>query len=184
MKNGFTLSEVLIALGIIGVVAAITMPVLIKNYNKKVIENKLKLGYTTYVNAIKLSEIDNGSISEWDSSIQGEEYWTKYMAPYFKGAKLCKNPKDCGYKNLNSKDFTGLNYGVITSGDRILFALPNNIVIFRVFESSNTHFYMDVNGAKGPNKLGQDVLMFKTVNNPKIITPWSSNAIKILQNNY
>ncbi len=184
MKKAFTLAEVLITLGIVGVVASVTIPTLIKNYNKKVIENKLKLGYTTYVNAIKLSEIDNGPINEWDSAIKGKEYWTRYMADYFKGAKLCKNSKDCGYQNINSLEFTGHNYGIITSEDRILFALPNNIVIFRVFDDSNFHFYMDVNGPKRPNKLGEDVLTFKAVNNPKILTPWSNNAIKILQNKY
>ncbi len=37
MKNGFTLAEVLITLGIIGIVAAMTMPALIANYQKKVL---------------------------------------------------------------------------------------------------------------------------------------------------
>ena len=35
MKKGFTLAEVLITLGIIGVVAALTLPSLITNYRKK-----------------------------------------------------------------------------------------------------------------------------------------------------
>ena len=35
---GFTLAEVLIVLGIIGVVAALTMPSLISNYQKKIIQ--------------------------------------------------------------------------------------------------------------------------------------------------
>lgn len=35
MKRGFTLAEVLITLGIIGVVASMTMPVLVGNYKKK-----------------------------------------------------------------------------------------------------------------------------------------------------
>ena len=36
MKRGFTLAEVLITLGIIGVVAALTIPTLINNYQKKI----------------------------------------------------------------------------------------------------------------------------------------------------
>lgn len=35
MKNGFTLAEVLITLGIIGVVAAMTLPVLIQKHKMK-----------------------------------------------------------------------------------------------------------------------------------------------------
>ena len=42
MKNGFTLAEVLITLGIIGIVAAMTMPTLIENYQKKVLETQYK----------------------------------------------------------------------------------------------------------------------------------------------
>lgn len=41
-KNAFTLAEVLITLGIIGVVAAMTLPTLIANYQKQVYANGLK----------------------------------------------------------------------------------------------------------------------------------------------
>lgn len=42
MKKGFTLAEVLITLGIIGVVAAMTMPSLIQNYRKKEATTRIK----------------------------------------------------------------------------------------------------------------------------------------------
>ena len=42
MQIAFTLSEVLITLGIIGIVAAMTLPALIGNYQKHVTVNKLK----------------------------------------------------------------------------------------------------------------------------------------------
>ena len=47
MKKAFTLAEVLITLGIIGVVAAITLPTLIANYQKKVLETQYKVAVTT-----------------------------------------------------------------------------------------------------------------------------------------
>lgn len=37
-KTGFTLAEVLITLGIIGIVAAMTLPTVITNVQKKVVE--------------------------------------------------------------------------------------------------------------------------------------------------
>ena len=42
MKKAFTLAEVLITLGIIGIVAAMTLPVVIGNYQKKVTAAKVK----------------------------------------------------------------------------------------------------------------------------------------------
>ena len=45
MKKGFTLAEVLITLGIIGVVAALTLPSLITNYRKKQTVAQLKKVY-------------------------------------------------------------------------------------------------------------------------------------------
>ncbi len=39
--QAFTLAEVLITLGIIGIVAAMTIPNIINGYNKKVVETRL-----------------------------------------------------------------------------------------------------------------------------------------------
>ena len=65
-KQGFTLAEVLITLGIIGVVAALTMPMLIGNYQKKVTAEKLKKLYLNYENALQLTETEEGlSRTEW-----------------------------------------------------------------------------------------------------------------------
>ena len=55
-KNfGFTLAEVLITLGIIGVVAAMTLPNVIAGYRKKTVETRLAKLYSSINNAIKLS---------------------------------------------------------------------------------------------------------------------------------
>lgn len=54
MKKAFTLAEVLITLGIIGVVAAMTMPTLIQNYQKKVWAIQLKKSVNIIQNSIKM----------------------------------------------------------------------------------------------------------------------------------
>ena len=46
MKKGFTLAEVLITLGIIGVVAALTLPSLIQNYKEKATVTAVKESYS------------------------------------------------------------------------------------------------------------------------------------------
>lgn len=58
--QGFTLAEVLITLGIIGVVAAMTLPALIQKNNNKVVETRLKKFYSAINQAIMLAENDYG----------------------------------------------------------------------------------------------------------------------------
>ena len=58
MKKAFTLAEVLITLGIIGVVAALTMPALIANYKKQQTIVQLKKAYTTLAQGFKLAQVD------------------------------------------------------------------------------------------------------------------------------
>lgn len=87
--KAFTLAEVLITLGIIGVVAAMTIPALIAKQQKHQTVTRLKEAYTTLFQAIKLSEIDNGSIENWDFGVTNDgaatlNWFNTYLAPYMK----------------------------------------------------------------------------------------------------
>ena len=64
-KTAFTLAEVLITLGIIGVVAALTLPALINNYEKSVVETRMQKFYTNINAALKLSIVENGDMVDW-----------------------------------------------------------------------------------------------------------------------
>ena len=63
--DAFTLAEVLITLGVIGVVAAVTLPTLIQNYKKHVVETKLSKFYTTINQAVAMSTVQNGEPADW-----------------------------------------------------------------------------------------------------------------------
>ena len=71
-RFGFTLAEVLITLGIIGIVAAMTMPSLIQNHQKRVTAERLKKMYTTLRTAIDLAELDNGERENWSFATDDE----------------------------------------------------------------------------------------------------------------
>ena len=99
-KIAFTLAEVLITLGIIGVVAALTLPTLIQNHANKVVETRLAKFYSAINQAITLAEVDYGDREYWyakfddlDTDIKGrpvqgktskEKWVNKYLAPYMK----------------------------------------------------------------------------------------------------
>ena len=66
-KNAFTLAEVLITLGIIGVVAAMTLPTLIQNHQKQVYVNGLKKALCISQNMMKQMQADEG-VSDFGST--------------------------------------------------------------------------------------------------------------------
>src|SRR5574344_429982 len=59
-KSAFTLAEVLITLGIIGVVAALTLPSLIENHNKKVWVTSLQKNYSVLEQGFQKMKADDG----------------------------------------------------------------------------------------------------------------------------
>src|SRR5574344_1882726 len=87
-KAAFTLAEVLITLGIIGVVAALTIPTLVNNYQEKASVTKLKKLYSIVSQAVKLAEVDNGPIEDWGFTSpygpEDAEILSKNLSPYFK----------------------------------------------------------------------------------------------------
>ena len=92
-KAAFTLAEVLITLGIIGVVAALTLPTVIQNYKKSVIETSVKNFYTNINQAIIMSERDNDDMHEWSRTGYNDDaspFWDKYFDKYMITIKRTK----------------------------------------------------------------------------------------------
>ena len=102
-KAAFTLAEVLITLGIIGVVAALTLPTLMANHRKQVVETRLAKFYSVINQAIKMAEVQYGDKNYWEPL--GEYFvldengqpttesiplaWVnKYIMPYLNGAEV------------------------------------------------------------------------------------------------
>ena len=116
-KYAFTLAEVLITLGIIGVVAAMTLPTVINKYQEKVTVTKLKKFYSVLSQSYLFATEQYGPPSEWgilgrDSGSQDndEEYYNAQNAILIrdrlfanvKKVQDCnnaKNQKSCGMGN-------------------------------------------------------------------------------------
>ena len=59
MKKGFTMAEVLITLGIIGIVAAMTLPTLMSKYDLHVRQQQFKKAYSVLSNALQKADFDD-----------------------------------------------------------------------------------------------------------------------------
>lgn len=176
IKIGFTLSEVLIALVIIGVIAAITVPVIFENYKKQETISRLKKTYSTLSQGLRTSQTENGPFSEWPIAEEMEvsSYFKQYWHPYFQIMKQARTATELGYKSNNcwkNINQTQIGWNVMSATTRILFALNDGTVVFYPRNTTDgdgnpvyvSYFYVDINGPKNPNIIGKDVFIFQVV---------------------
>ena len=95
-RAAFTLAEVLITLGIIGVVAALTMPSLIAHYKDKVFITSAKRSYSIVTNAFNKWNTDNGVIGDYTyfwTNFPNSDETTKELAKELNAVAICTNSK-------------------------------------------------------------------------------------------
>lgn len=195
IKNGFTLAEVLITLGIIGVVAAITIPSLITQFKRTQMQTQFKKADSVVSQAIKstLYELEYDKFSDLDVSKDTpdddlekiKKEYNDIWAKQFKGATRfspCKQfgmnkpmrgfflEKD-GYRNYcwiyGDKDVSNSHPFLLPDGSAVSEILSITIPGY----SGRTVFYIaiDTNGPyAGPNAWGYDVFYILAENNERI----------------
>ena len=182
-KKGFTLAEVLITLGIIGVVAAMTMTNLIVNYQKQETIEKLKKANSVIGQFLQKAENDNGCLCYWTFSDHNFVYNT-YIKPYFNvinnsakyGYSTSSYFSSIGYKTFSANGgrhvfktmeansynyFSGESYADLffMTTDGFLYGLGWNQS--QLTGRRELEFLVDINGPRLPNVAGKDVFMFK-----------------------
>lgn len=146
MKNkAFTLAEVLITLGIIGIVAALTMPVLIQKHQKQVATSRIKKFVSSFSQAILLAENDFGPHADWKkganhTSEASLDFLNTYIKPYIKHFSI--------EEGLSPENVPGA-----------LMKLPDGSTLY-VDIGACYQVYFDYNGDKKPNKRGRDIFPF------------------------
>ena len=159
--QGFTLAEVLITLGIIGVVAALTLPTLIQNHKKQTYVNQLKKVVNTIENAAQASVADEGVSSFQDTLLRctlsdgylcGSSWKDEYENAANRYLKIL-NISDTNNTTIPVYKYMDGSGNLSLSNYRI-FKLNDGAIIY--VGGGHSHFGVDVNGDKGPNIYGRD----------------------------
>ncbi len=155
--RAFTLAEVLITLGIIGIVAAMTLPAIVKKYEKLVTITKLKKIWTLLSNAHIAAENDFGPSEYWDyphnSDITPIGFFKKYYEPYLKVKYITR--KLYTVRNFNGED-TNFSQLMSPFGTETIGSVDGICLI----PWSNNMYYtfnIDLNCSAPPNVVGKDV---------------------------
>ena len=171
---GFTLAEVLITLGIIGVVAAMTMPTLIQNQQKRSLEVATQKFYSMMSQAVKQYMADYGIDDLRNSPLASDNYEDTtspeaissirdFVTTYLKVVKECDHDaNDCfapEYKGWDGKKADS-NFTTDTNYDdyRDYVLADGSIIRIGYYLTENPiELYVDINGKKGPNRIGYDL---------------------------
>ena len=181
----FTLAEVLITLAVIGIVAALTLPGLIKNHNEKTWSTAKDLWEKKLTETVRRMNID-GVMTGHDTT---EDFMNTFKN-YMKVIKTCDNtdinkcysakivqtgsdsePIDVETSELktaenlgNSEWGTNTMSFVIADGTTVIMAYNPNCAYADPIEDTGSQvsclgFMVDVNGKKGPNRVGDDIAL-------------------------
>ena len=160
-KRGFTLAEVPITLGIIGIVAALTLPTVMRHYKKKVVVTKMKKFYSTMNQAVKLSTVENGDTAYW--IVEGEnlnlnpdatlDWYDKYISKHFNGAETEKINDGIVVRLNDGSGFAIYNPSTTTFSAHVIYYIDyktfkkwlvtnNNYVFSRNLDGKNTFLFI------------------------------------------
>lgn len=162
-KGGFTLAEVLITLGIVGVIASLTMPMLVNQSKNQANASKLSSTVSNIENALT-SAMARDSVSE----LYDTELWEKVGTPAdfvdeMEKYLQCTHVEDVyGESNIRALNKEA---GETPAGDAYMLKSGAVMFISDIAEDDDSEFaatvVIDVNGATVPNTYGRDIFFYK-----------------------
>ena len=179
-KKGFTLAEILITIVIIGVISALTIPLLIQKTKEKETIAALHKAYSGLQKALYSVQAKEGEMSVWEIPDAGQseraEALAKYIIPKMNVTKVCGTGTGCfpdtTYKYLNGENWTDID----SRTDLYKFVLADGMsVAIKLYETSSANsqgFFVDVNGFKPPNTRGKDEFVFLLDTKTNLLSPY------------
>lgn len=181
--SAFTLAEVLITLGIIGVVAAMTIPVLNQKISDQHNMSMLKKTYSVLQQATNLVISEHETPEYWGMVDNNDAVVTQiynYYKPYFNMMRECQNSSGCWsyptkhfdgstYWSAHNSSWCQFAFTLVTGVNVLMDIYPANMISAssgsEAFGMGNIDydclaFWIDVNAEKLPNTIGRDIFAF------------------------
>lgn len=198
IKKGFTLAEVLITLGIIGIVAAITIPTLVNNVQDYQLKQAWKKNFSVLQQATTSVLQNIGSFKGTYATFNQDALKNEYL-PYLRTTKICTgdpNPEttfgSCWHALGVTKEMSGGVIGnivplgngaagvILQDGTYVLFAYNDSTCTNQNYAGAGEGLSacgwitVDVNGSKAPNMVGKDTFGVWIL--PDRIVPWGTSG--------
>jgi len=163
----FTLAETLIVMGIIGVVAALTLPNLNSSTGEKEKVAKVKKIYSNLNDAMGRAQAIYGAFDEWTLNDSSNEAKVKRVGERL--TEFMKVSKNCGTNSTQtcvSSDYSNSNYYKFINADGSSIAIAGKPTY------NSWSIIVDIDGLnKGSNKIdeGKEIFIFYISDNGEII---------------
>lgn len=166
---GFTLSELIIAIAVVGIIAAVTVPALVQHYQKDMQVTMLKKMYNDLQNNLTQLQTENinsdfkhSRLGENSADVEG------FFDDYYNVKRKCgTNPVPCfasSYRNIENSgsidtdfDLTDNSYCVLLIDGASICIVPQHFSA--ISGPTDPHVYVDVNGPDKPNIGGRDMFV-------------------------
>ena len=171
-RKAFSLVESITIFVVLGIIAAVALPSLMKSNTKRITVTRVKKMYLTLQSALDSMIIINGyeniNLRNYPATTAGaNKVYEDFVKPYLKvsyvagtetqnKAKImyCDKPMKLLNGNYHESNYcTKTKYFGVKLND-------GSTLVMRGYNNDDLYFSFDINGAKGPNTLGKDIFRF------------------------
>ena len=188
--RAFTLTEVLIAVAIVGIIAGLVLPKVIDNYQTRAMDNSYQREVQTIedsINGLAVSENKSdffGTMMYVDTTPENYDYSSGvYMRKYLRTSKMCDNPEDCfadtyyQYEEGKKREEYNPDY----KGSCAILKNGMSICMTPQIGAEGISGIIDLNGKKGPNVFGRDLRTFSIASKTRVGLNQDTEGVKVLK---
>ena len=176
-KKAFTLSELLIALAIVGAISALAIPSIVEDMNRRMLANQLKNLSLTIQN-LAGEQLVNNKVQSLDQT-DFKSATTLLSSSNFAIADECADRSNCvaeSYGTIGgySRAFPNYTTRKLKNGVTIAYTL-SDIALVDTDDRGYGIFYVDLNGVDKPNIIGRDHFVFRISKKGRIVDGTGNN---------